>query len=287
MRHPFPRPTEPPFGMWCAAASTRWTRTRWPSTCARLPCGIESHATGLPLGFLDHHVKCGDSLVGVKDLSSLTDGIPNVAYKPVTGDDKKTAGMYLRRNRQERGDRQRGQQRIRLEDSEVPTTAIAEDFAVFATLEEQTPNEVLAKEELYGQLRESGTTWWRIKTACDLWTRGFFAPLQVRSEHGLDPRAHHEERSRCAKRSRHRPVASWTGPMPFHSCTRFSTGRWSSPTCSSKVVLTSCWGNPPWERIKLQEKEFFGTRDHDIAKCIKQGSTERADPAFALSTIPP
>jgi Eco57I restriction-modification methylase len=24
-------------------------------------------------------------------------------------------------------------------------------------------------------------------------------------------------------------------------------------------------GNPPWERIKLQEKEFFAARDHDIA----------------------
>ena len=29
---------------------------------------IESHSPGLPLSFLDHHVKCGDSLVGVSDL---------------------------------------------------------------------------------------------------------------------------------------------------------------------------------------------------------------------------
>ena len=25
---------------------------------------IESHAVSLPLGFLDHHIKCGDSLIG-------------------------------------------------------------------------------------------------------------------------------------------------------------------------------------------------------------------------------
>ena len=37
---------------------------------------IEGHAAGLPLGFLDHHVKCGDSLVGVSELSVLTEGIP-------------------------------------------------------------------------------------------------------------------------------------------------------------------------------------------------------------------
>ena len=32
---------------------------------------IESHAVGLPLGFLDHHIKCGDSLIGVMDTSVL------------------------------------------------------------------------------------------------------------------------------------------------------------------------------------------------------------------------
>jgi hypothetical protein len=25
-------------------------------------------------------------------------------------------------------------------------------------------------------------------------------------------------------------------------------------------------GNPPWERIKLQEEEFFATRHHDVAE---------------------
>ena len=52
---------------------------------------IEGHAAGLPLGFLDHHIKCGDSLIGISDLSVLKKGIPNDAYKTVTGDDKKAA----------------------------------------------------------------------------------------------------------------------------------------------------------------------------------------------------
>ena len=48
---------------------------------------IEGHNAGLPLSFLDHHIKCGDSLVGVADLAVLEQGIPDDAYKPVTGDD--------------------------------------------------------------------------------------------------------------------------------------------------------------------------------------------------------
>ena len=63
---------------------------------------IEGHAAGLPLGFLDHHIKCGDSLVGVSDLSVLTNGIPDDAYKTVTGDDKDAAKLYRQRNKQER-----------------------------------------------------------------------------------------------------------------------------------------------------------------------------------------
>lgn len=52
---------------------------------------IEGHEPGLPLSFLDHHVKCGESLVGVFDLKALEAGIPDEAYKAVTGDDKKVA----------------------------------------------------------------------------------------------------------------------------------------------------------------------------------------------------
>ena len=68
---------------------------------------IECHTVGWPLGFLDHHIKCGDSLVGVLDLDVLTEGIPDTAYKPVTGDDKKAASSYRKRNKRERTGQQR------------------------------------------------------------------------------------------------------------------------------------------------------------------------------------
>src|SRR5262249_37632635 len=63
---------------------------------------LESHSPGLPLSFLDHHVKCGDSLVGVADLNVLAEGIPDGAYTAVTGDDRRAASYYKRRNATER-----------------------------------------------------------------------------------------------------------------------------------------------------------------------------------------
>ncbi|HQL33587.1 MAG TPA: N-6 DNA methylase, partial [Treponemataceae bacterium] len=40
---------------------------------------LESHNPGESLGFLDHHIKCGDSLVGITQASELLDPIPEAA----------------------------------------------------------------------------------------------------------------------------------------------------------------------------------------------------------------
>ena len=63
---------------------------------------IEGFNRGKPLSFLDHRIKCGNSLVGVLDLDCLTDGIPDNAFKPVTGDDKNTAKEIKKENKQQR-----------------------------------------------------------------------------------------------------------------------------------------------------------------------------------------
>ena len=96
---------------------------------------IEGHAAGLPLGFLDHHIKCGDSLVGVSDLSALTNGIPDDAYKTVTGDDNEAAKLYRQRNKQERA----GQRSMILETPQAISVKLGEDFAVLGRLTSAAP----------------------------------------------------------------------------------------------------------------------------------------------------
>ncbi len=62
---------------------------------------LESHDTGKPLSFLDHHIRCGDSLVGVFDLTAMERGIPDDAFTAKPGDDKKLASAIKKRNKQE------------------------------------------------------------------------------------------------------------------------------------------------------------------------------------------
>ncbi len=240
---------------------------------------IESHATGMPLGFLDHHIKCGDSLVGVCDTAVLTKGIPDDAYKrPVadedtkaTGDAKKAAAVYRQRNRQDR----RGQQRMTLAPPELPT-ALGKDFIAFSELEEHTVAEVAAKASLYAQLRGRDTHWWDRKIACDLWTYAFFAPIQLAGANGLDPtpttgnvhnalrgsRVDQTLQGQAIVASHVHPFFHW--PLEFPEVFERERGGFD-------VVL----GNPPWERIELQEKEFFAARDHEIADAPNKAARER------------
>ncbi len=134
---------------------------------------IEGHTAGLPLSFLDQHVKCGDSLVGVFDLGVLWDGIPDEAYTAVGGDDKKVATAYRKRNKEEKG----GQLPLGMAPPKQDAGQLARDFHTLAEMEERSPADVQAKEGLYESLRGRGGDWWDRKVACDLWTWAFFAPL--------------------------------------------------------------------------------------------------------------
>src|SRR5690606_33842985 len=68
---------------------------------------IETIEPGKPLSFLDAHIRCGDSLLGVFDLSVLREGIPDDAYKVLDGDDREVANHYKAKNRREVSERDR------------------------------------------------------------------------------------------------------------------------------------------------------------------------------------
>jgi type I restriction-modification system DNA methylase subunit len=63
---------------------------------------LESLEPGKPLSFLDAHIQCGDSLVGVGPGLDISE-IPDEAFKPAFGDDKATASALEKRNKRERG----------------------------------------------------------------------------------------------------------------------------------------------------------------------------------------
>ena len=241
---------------------------------------IESHAAGLPLSFLDHHIKCGDSLVGVRDIDVLETGIPDDAYKAVTGDDKKAATQYRKRNRLER------QGQTTLPTLQPVADAMADEWAAFAGLEERSPAEVKAKEDRYQDLRGRDTPWWQQKVACDLWTYAFFAPLQTQTSARPNTAPTTDNvRQALANRGTQPQMealaiaASLTNaffhwPLEFPDVFENNGG--------FDVVL----GNPPWDQVQLDPGEFFATRDHSITAQPNMAARNRAIEQLATSNRP-
>ena len=60
-RRPPPDPAHDPQ----ARDPRRSTRTRWRSSSPRSPLWLHTFTVGAPLSFLDHHLRCGDSLLGL------------------------------------------------------------------------------------------------------------------------------------------------------------------------------------------------------------------------------
>jgi hypothetical protein len=48
---------------------------------------LEAHNPGQPLNFLDHHIKCGNAIVGVVRQEELDEGVPDEAFATMPGDD--------------------------------------------------------------------------------------------------------------------------------------------------------------------------------------------------------
>ena len=136
---------------------------------------LEGHNAGFALSFLDGHVKCGDSLVGVFDLNVLTTGIPDGAYAAVAGDERSVATALRKRNARER---ETGQASLDAYFGAALDPEIATQLASLLAREQRSATEVRETQVRYEALRGPGTDWWTQKEACDLWTAAFFLPLQ-------------------------------------------------------------------------------------------------------------
>ena len=68
---------------------------------------MEAMEPGKPLSFLDHHIVCGNSLLGHHAPRCSNDGLPDDAFKVLDGDDKTWVSTLKKRNKAERKHRSR------------------------------------------------------------------------------------------------------------------------------------------------------------------------------------
>ena len=213
---------------------------------------IETVEPGKPLSFLDAHVRCGDSLIGVLDPAVMAEGIPGAAYKPLTGDDKIVCRDLKRRNRQA-GRFVQGS--LLAADSLAQAAAPAADWE---DMSEETIDDVDRKRAAWETGDKSRA---REKLRADLFVGAFFAR---KTRDALETAPLGEDLNRLDKGLAMRPGVE---AAARESAARHGFFHWRSAFAEVMrrggfdVVI----GNPPWEVSQLAEEEYFAARAPSIA----------------------
>lgn len=224
---------------------------------------IEATEPDRPLAFLDSHIRCGDSLVGVFSYDMLKAGIPDEAYKPLTGDDKDVAKSYGRFNKQGRS----GKVATGLFTQWLAPVAVLDGAKAVLAMPENTLAEVQAKQTAFQQLLHSEKRQ-QLKQACDAYVAAFFAskagtvPDPAKLETGTVPLTEHlwtAVRGLAMSPALANSVADTASHISaFHWPLEF-------PQVFAVGGFDAVIGNPPWEVSQLGEQEYFASRSPDIA----------------------
>jgi len=235
---------------------------------------LESLEPGKPLSFLDAHIKVGNSLVGVgpgMDLQALV--VPDDAFTPVTGDHKPTATLLKKRNKQEREGQDSYFVTV-LNTKEDLEAWLAERARAVEAMPEDSTADVEAKAEAYRQMAESVQVR-RQRQIADLWTAAFYWRMTEPHGSAYEVVAPTHGQLRQVRGGRPTHVGLLLGVEALRDAERFFHWPIEFPEVAAQRGFDCVLGNPPWERIKLQEEEFFAVRDPEIAAAPNKAARKR------------
>ena len=119
---------------------------------------LEAHNPGQPLNFLDHHIKCGNAIVGFVKREEVDKGIPNAAFTTMPGDDKEVANHWRKTNKKDLLDRLKGQM-VLAPAIQHQLDAILSQWNTLSDLPEITPADIEAKKSRFLAFAASPDAW--------------------------------------------------------------------------------------------------------------------------------
>jgi hypothetical protein len=251
---------------------------------AKVSLWLEAMTPGRPLSFLDHHIKVGNALLGTTP-ALLHAGIPDAAYTATSGDDKKFATAWKKLNATQRS----GQGDL-FADAGIPVgntsqRKAAQDLAARAEAAHTLADITWAAQRYQADSIADQAV--RTRRVADAWCAAFLG----RKTSDNQPITHSTLKDMSAGigqqdvvdavdtlATRHRlfhwhlefpDIFSVPDDDPADTPTGWTGG------------FTAVLGNPPWETLQMSEKEFFASRDTDIADAPNASARKRGIAALA------
>ncbi|WP_182883949.1 Eco57I restriction-modification methylase domain-containing protein [Microbispora sp. H10949] len=253
---------------------------------AKVSLWIESVEPGRPLAFLDTNIRVGNALLGATP-ALIDAGIPKEAFKPIEGDDRAVASAVAKENAIERDHRSHGLTQVSLFDEaqlDRSNAAIAEGTRDIVTF---LPDDLTKAAVQRRRLRLVDAERRAAKRVADAWCAAFVQELTPRTRTtaitqaalgwiGGEELDEHQAliADRVDELTKQYQFFHWHVEFP-HVFRVSQDGREDRST-GWNGGFSCVIGNPPWERVKIQEKEFFASRNEDIANAKNAAARKKA-----------
>ena len=227
----------------------------------RVNLWLEALEPGKPLTFLDHHIRVGNSLLGATP-ELIEAGLPDEAFKPLQGDDRSICSGLRKKNKLERENRLPDWGHLMVAEPRAEYGSLASRSRWLEESPDDTLDEVKRKEARFRGLVVS-PPYRQGKRIADAWCAAFVQPRPA----GRDPaecittdtlRGLETDPEALAPKQRDEVERLARDYQFFHWHLAF-------PEVFDNGGFDCVLGNPPWERVKLQEKEWFAQRSTEIA----------------------
>ena len=243
----------------------------------KLGLWMESLDPGLPLTFLESHIRCGNSLIGT-NRALMGEQVPDAAWTVLEGDDKKVTSSLKRQNKAETA----GYQRLPFE----PRSETDPLYDAMSAVEQASDTDAAALAEKQRQWKAllASEPYKHDKLVADAWCAAFLWP---KSESGPVMEAAPTTAAWLALRDEEAPPRPALVDTTRRIAEDYGFFHWelAFPQILGRGGFDVVLGNPPWERVKLQEQEFFAQRDPSIANA--QNAAERKQLIAALPITNP
>jgi hypothetical protein len=277
---------------------------------------LEALEPGKPLSFLDHHIRCGNSLLGATP-ELIAAGLPDEAFDPIEGDDKAACSNLKKLNRAQR----EGLRHLFIAEDTAIRDRLRQTAAAIDEMSDSRPEDIERKEAAF-RAEQSNYDFQKAWDLANLWCAAFV--IKKRFPESVSPLAIGDhpptiasptgstvtqaglfggiEESSTPKTKKTKAPSRASLEVPFGITTQhlrdfvegaampdglpaeakrladqyqFFHFHLAFPDVFAQGGFDVSLGNPPWEKVKISEKEWFAERCPEIAKASNTAARKK------------